>query len=149
MLSLLIMAFYEWTRLRPSRRRLRNISTHLLLLSMPPAFFLSRVKGIADLETKHKIIGNTFIEVFQNKAKEIAAIAAGSPQAGDIELLLQGTLYPDTLRRGSRYRLQSTKDVDRYERYAERKDAEDFCIGRGILSYAQLRPASRRFWWLF
>jgi hypothetical protein len=125
---------------------------------MPPAFFLSRVKGIADPETKHKVIGNTFIEVFQNKAKKIAAIAAGSPQAGDIELLLQGTLYPDTLRRGSRYRLQSTKDVnrygyrlqstkdvDRYERYAERKDAEDFCISRGILSYAQLRPASRRF----
>jgi GMP synthase (glutamine-hydrolysing) len=67
---------------------------------MPPAFFLSRVKGTSDPETKHKVIGNTFIEVFQNKAKEIAAIAAGSPQAGDIELLLQGTLYLDTLRRG-------------------------------------------------
>jgi GMP synthase (glutamine-hydrolysing) len=59
--------------------------------------FLSRLKGITDPETKRKIIGNTFIEVFQNKAKEIAATAAGSPQAGDIEWLLQGTLYPDVI----------------------------------------------------
>jgi GMP synthase (glutamine-hydrolysing) len=59
--------------------------------------FLSRLKGISDPETKRKIIGNTFIEVFQDKAKEIAAKAAGSPQAGDIEWLLQGTLYPDVI----------------------------------------------------
>lgn len=59
--------------------------------------FLSRLKGISDPETKRKIIGNTFIEVFQDKAKEIATKAAGSPQAGDIEWLLQGTLYPDVI----------------------------------------------------
>jgi GMP synthase (glutamine-hydrolysing) len=59
--------------------------------------FLSRLKGVSDPETKRKIIGNTFIEVFQDKAKEIATKAAGSPQAGDIEWLLQGTLYPDVI----------------------------------------------------
>jgi GMP synthase (glutamine-hydrolysing) len=59
--------------------------------------FLSRLKGVSDPETKRKIIGKTFIEVFQDKAKEIAAKAAGSPQAGDIEWLLQGTLYPDVI----------------------------------------------------
>src|SRR6266496_3638408 len=59
--------------------------------------FLSRLKGISDPETKRKIIGITFIEVFQDKAKEIAANAAGSPQVGDIEWLLQGTLYPDVI----------------------------------------------------
>lgn len=59
--------------------------------------FLSRLKGVSDPERKRKIIGNTFIEVFQDKAKEIAAEAAGSPQAGDIEWLLQGTLYPDVI----------------------------------------------------
>ena len=59
--------------------------------------FLERLKGISDPEKKRKIIGNTFIEVFQNKAKEIAKAAANTPQAGDIEWLLQGTLYPDVI----------------------------------------------------
>ncbi|KAI9809176.1 MAG: GMP synthase (glutamine-hydrolyzing) [Sarcosagium campestre] len=59
--------------------------------------FLGRLKGVSDPETKRKIIGNTFIEVFQDTAKSMAAAAAGSPQAGDIEWLLQGTLYPDVI----------------------------------------------------
>ena len=60
--------------------------------------FLSRLKGVKDdPEIKRKIIGNTFIEVFQEKAKKIAAAAAGSSKAGDIEWLLQGTLYPDVI----------------------------------------------------
>ena len=59
--------------------------------------FLGRLKGISDPEKKRKIIGNTFIEVFQIKAKEIATGAANTPQAGDIEWLLQGTLYPDVI----------------------------------------------------
>lgn len=59
--------------------------------------FLSRLKGVADPEKKRMIIGNTFIEVFQEKAKSIAVAAAGSPREGDIEWLLQGTLYPDVI----------------------------------------------------
>lgn len=59
--------------------------------------FLGRLKGTTDPEKKRKIIGNTFIEVFQDKAKEIAAAAAGSAKAGEIEWLLQGTLYPDVI----------------------------------------------------
>jgi GMP synthase (glutamine-hydrolysing) len=59
--------------------------------------FLGRLKGVSDPERKRKIIGNTFIEVFQDKAKEIATAAANTPQAGDIEWLLQGTLYPDVI----------------------------------------------------
>ena len=59
--------------------------------------FLGRLRGISDPEKKRKIIGNTFIEVFQNKAKEIATAAANTPQAGEIEWLLQGTLYPDVI----------------------------------------------------
>jgi len=59
--------------------------------------FLGRLKGVSDPEKKRKIIGNTFIEVFQDKAKEISAAAANTPQAGDIEWLLQGTLYPDVI----------------------------------------------------
>jgi GMP synthase (glutamine-hydrolysing) len=59
--------------------------------------FLGKLKGVSDPETKRKIIGNTFIEVFQDKAKSIAEKAANSPKAGDIEWLLQGTLYPDVI----------------------------------------------------
>ena len=59
--------------------------------------FITRLSGITDPEEKRKIIGNTFIEVFQSKAKEIADAARGSPKEGDIEWLLQGTLYPDVI----------------------------------------------------
>jgi GMP synthase (glutamine-hydrolysing) len=54
--------------------------------------FLSRLKGVSDPEMKRKIIGNTFIEVFWEKAKEIAAKAAGSPQAGDNEWFARDAL---------------------------------------------------------
>jgi GMP synthase (glutamine-hydrolysing) len=60
--------------------------------------FLGLLKGVKDdPEKKRKVIGNTFIEVFQEEAKKIAAEAAGSSKAGEIEWLLQGTLYPDVI----------------------------------------------------
>jgi GMP synthase (glutamine-hydrolysing) len=59
--------------------------------------FLSRLAGIKDdPEKKRKVIGNTFIEVFQETALKIAAEAT-SDKAGKIEWLLQGTLYPDVI----------------------------------------------------
>jgi GMP synthase (glutamine-hydrolysing) len=57
--------------------------------------FISRLQGVTDPEKKRKIIGNTFIDVFVEKAKEIERAAHDTPKAGDIEFLLQGTLYPD------------------------------------------------------
>ncbi len=59
--------------------------------------FLGLLKGVTEPETKRKIIGNTFIEVFQETATKIADAAAGSSREGDIEWLLQGTLYPDVI----------------------------------------------------
>ncbi|KAF2403230.1 GMP synthase [Trichodelitschia bisporula] len=60
--------------------------------------FLSRLKGVTDdPEKKRKIIGNTFIDVFLDKAKQIEAEARNTPRAGNIEWLLQGTLYPDVI----------------------------------------------------
>lgn len=59
--------------------------------------FLGKLKGVSDPEKKRKIIGNTFIEIFQDKAKAIAKAAEQTPSAGDIEFLLQGTLYPDVI----------------------------------------------------
>jgi GMP synthase (glutamine-hydrolysing) len=49
--------------------------------------FISKLKGVADPEQKRKIIGNTFIEVFDEEAKKID----GS------QFLVQGTLYPDVI----------------------------------------------------
>ena len=59
--------------------------------------FLANLKGVFEPEEKRKIIGRNFIEVFQEEAEKIAAAAAGSPKAGKIEWLLQGTLYPDVI----------------------------------------------------
>ncbi len=49
--------------------------------------FLSRLKGITDPEEKRKIIGETFIEVFDEEAKK----------HNGIEFLAQGTLYTDVI----------------------------------------------------
>ncbi len=49
--------------------------------------FLDKLKGVEDPEKKRKIIGNTFIEVFEREAQA----------AGGAEFLVQGTLYPDVI----------------------------------------------------
>ena len=49
--------------------------------------FLRRLKGITDPERKRKIIGKTFIEVFQDATQ----------RAGQAKFLAQGTLYPDVI----------------------------------------------------
>lgn len=50
--------------------------------------FLQRLHGVSDPERKRKIIGETFIEVFERESKEAGA---------DAEFLAQGTLYPDVI----------------------------------------------------
>ena len=49
--------------------------------------FLSRLAGVEDPEKKRKIIGNTFIEVFEAEANKIKGV----------KFLAQGTLYPDVI----------------------------------------------------
>jgi GMP synthase (glutamine-hydrolysing) len=49
--------------------------------------FLTRLEGVTDPETKRKIIGATFIDVFERRAVEL----------GGFEFLAQGTLYPDVI----------------------------------------------------
>ena len=49
--------------------------------------FLDRLAGISDPEQKRKIIGASFIEVFDAEASKIA----------DAKFLAQGTLYPDVI----------------------------------------------------
>jgi GMP synthase (glutamine-hydrolysing) len=74
----------------------QNLGINLTVVNASDRF-LGDLKGILEPEEKRKIIGRNFIQVFQEEAKKIAAAAAGSPKAGEIEWLLQGTLYPDVI----------------------------------------------------
>jgi GMP synthase (glutamine-hydrolysing) len=49
--------------------------------------FLGKLGGVADPEAKRKIIGNTFIEVFDEEATRLK----------DVNWLAQGTIYPDVI----------------------------------------------------
>jgi GMP synthase (glutamine-hydrolysing) len=51
------------------------------------ALFLDRLAGVADPERKRKIIGETFVEVFEAEARAL----------GGVEFLAQGTIYPDRI----------------------------------------------------
>lgn len=53
--------------------------------------FLEKLSGVTDPEEKRKIIGHTFIEVFQNKVLELEKKHRG------IMFLGQGTIYPDRI----------------------------------------------------
>jgi GMP synthase (glutamine-hydrolysing) len=53
--------------------------------------FLSKLAGVTDPEKKRKIIGNEFIEVFDQEAHRI------EQQEGHVQWLVQGTLYPDVI----------------------------------------------------
>ncbi|CAB4537281.1 MAG: glutamine-hydrolyzing GMP synthase [Actinobacteria bacterium] len=55
--------------------------------------FLNALKDVTDPEEKRKIIGREFIRSFELAAREIAA-------GGDVEFLVQGTLYPDVVESG-------------------------------------------------
>ena len=49
--------------------------------------FLTKLAGVTEPEKKRKIIGNTFIEVFEREANKIK----------DADFLAQGTIYPDVI----------------------------------------------------
>jgi GMP synthase (glutamine-hydrolysing) len=52
--------------------------------------FLAKLKGVTDPETKRRLIGNEFIAVFEDEAHRIR-------KDGNVEFLVQGTLYPDVI----------------------------------------------------
>jgi len=55
--------------------------------------FLDALSGVIDPEEKRKIIGREFIRSFEKAARDIAA-------GGEVEFLVQGTLYPDVVESG-------------------------------------------------
>ncbi len=53
--------------------------------------FLTKLAGVTDPEQKRRVIGNEFIAVFEQEAQRLER------QAGHVEWLVQGTLYPDVI----------------------------------------------------
>jgi GMP synthase (glutamine-hydrolysing) len=58
-----------------------------LVVSHTAEMFLERLEGVTDPEKKRKIIGNTFVEVFEQEVEKI----------GEVDFLAQGTIYPDII----------------------------------------------------
>ncbi|CAG8022520.1 unnamed protein product [Penicillium salamii] len=59
--------------------------------------FMSRLAGVSDPEKKRKIIGSSFIDLFEEEAIKIEKAAENTPNTGKVEWFLQGTLYPDVI----------------------------------------------------
>lgn len=79
--------------------------------------FLSKLAGITKPEEKRKIIGAEFIRVFEDVAKDI----------GKVDVLVQGTIYPDVIESGkgdaavikSHHNVGGLPDVIRFEKIVE------------------------------
>jgi GMP synthase (glutamine-hydrolysing) len=67
-----------------------NLGLHLVAVDATDRF-MKKLAGVTDPEKKRKIIGNEFIEVFDDEAKRILK------KEGKVEWLVQGTLYPDVI----------------------------------------------------
>jgi GMP synthase (glutamine-hydrolysing) len=68
------------------RKRYERLQLPLVFVDAS-GLFLGRLAGVTDPETKRKIIGATFIEVFEAEAAKL----------GQVDFLAQGTLYPDVI----------------------------------------------------
>jgi GMP synthase (glutamine-hydrolysing) len=68
------------------RRRFERLKLPLVFVDASP-LFLERLVGINDPEQKRKIIGATFIDVFETESAKL----------GVFDFLAQGTLYPDVI----------------------------------------------------
>ena len=79
--------------------------------------FLNRLSGVCEPEQKRKIIGEEFIRVFEDEAKNI----------GKVDVLAQGTIYPDVIESGkgdsavikSHHNVGGLPDVISFEKIAE------------------------------
>ena len=69
----------------------KETSLNIEVLNVKELFF-NKLKGLSDPEDKRKAIGNTFIEVFEQKVHEYE-----ESKGIKFEYLLQGTLYPDVI----------------------------------------------------
>jgi len=68
------------------RARFERLSLPLVFVDAT-SVFLSRLSGVVDPEQKRKVIGGTFIDVFETESAKL----------GNVDFLAQGTLYPDVI----------------------------------------------------
>jgi GMP synthase (glutamine-hydrolysing) len=75
-----------------------NLGLHLVAVDATDRF-MKKLAGVIDPEKKRKIIGNEFIEVFDDEAHRILhnAEKGSGNNNGKVEWLVQGTLYPDVI----------------------------------------------------
>ena len=64
----------------------RNLKMDIVYIDATDRF-LERLKGVSDPEKKRQLIGNEFIQIFEEEAAKL----------GKIDFLAQGTLYPDVI----------------------------------------------------
>jgi GMP synthase (glutamine-hydrolysing) len=62
-----------------------------IITVVTPERFLNKLKNVDDPEQKRRIIGNEFVRVFEEEASKL----------GEVDFLLQGTLYPDVIESGA------------------------------------------------
>jgi len=67
-----------------------KLGLHLIAVDATERFLI-KLAGVTDPEKKRKIIGNEFIAVFDEEAHRI------EKEEGEVEWLVQGTLYPDVI----------------------------------------------------
>jgi GMP synthase (glutamine-hydrolysing) len=88
----LVAVFVDQGLLRKNEREdVENIFKNYLKINLitidASDIFLEKLKGVTDPEQKRKIIGNTFIDIFDKEAKN----------HNDVKYLAQGTLYTDVI----------------------------------------------------
>jgi GMP synthase (glutamine-hydrolysing) len=76
----------EGEREQVEREFREHLGMHLVTVDAS-ARFLKALDGVVDPERKRRIIGHLFIEVFEEEARRL----------GDVDFLVQGTLYPDVI----------------------------------------------------
>ncbi len=74
----------EYERVQKSMRE--DLGLHLIAIDARKRF-LDRLAGVTDPERKRHIIGNLFIEIFEEESHKV----------GQVDYLVQGTLYPDVI----------------------------------------------------
>ena len=94
----------------------RNFDLNLIRVNAGPRF-LAKLEGVTEPEKKRKIIGEEFIRVFEEEAEKL----------GKIDILAQGTIYPDVVESGrgdsavikSHHNVGGLPDVMSFEAIAE------------------------------
>ena len=73
--------------------------------------FLDRLEGVSDPDEKRRIVGSEFLRVFQEEAKKI----------GHLDILAQGTIYPDILENAQGYLdvVRSSRDMGHLPEHME------------------------------